>query len=173
MIISLAHHTPDVARALFVAPSADIAGNVTLADDVSVFYSSTLRSESSAVAIGARTNLQDGVVIHADPTFPTTVGEGVTVGHRAVLHGCTVGDHCLIGMNAVVLNGAVIGAESLVAAGAVVAEGTVIPPRSLVVGIPAQVKKGLDDAAVAKLHASYQTYLTIAAAHAAAHRGQG
>jgi carbonic anhydrase/acetyltransferase-like protein (isoleucine patch superfamily) len=110
------------------------------------------------------------VVVHADPDFPTTIGDGVSVGHRAVVHGCTIGDDCLIGMGAVVLNGATVGAGSLVAAGSVVPEGAVIPPRSLVAGVPAKVKRELADEQVARLRVNADHYVELAAAHAAAHR---
>lgn len=169
MEIPIGGHTPDCAQALFVAANATVIGDVVLGEDASVFYSAVVRGDSAAIRIGARTNLQDGVVVHADPAFPATIGSGVSVGHRAVVHGCTIGDGCLVGMGAVVLNGAVVGAGSLVAAGAVVGEGAAIPPRSLVAGVPAKVKRELSDEQVARLRVNADHYVELARAHAAAH----
>lgn len=148
-----------------MAHSADLIGNVVLAAESSVWYTAVLRSEFEPIVVGERSNVQDGVVVHTDVGFPTTIGSGVSVGHRAVLHGCTIEDDCLIGMGSVVLNGAVIGAGSLVAAGAVVSEGMVVPPRSLVAGVPAVVKKPLGDAAVMRLQANAAVYVGLAQHH--------
>lgn len=144
-ILTINDHTPDVERARFVAQDAVVAGAVTLGEDVTLWYGVVARAEYSTVTIGARSNVQDGTVLHADPGSPCTVGEDVTIGHRAVIHGCTLEDGVLVGMGAVVLNGAVVGAGSLVAAGAVVREGQVIPPNSLVAGVPAEVRKDLGE----------------------------
>lgn len=170
MEISIGGHTPRTQDALFVAPNATVIGDVELGERSSVFYTAVVRGDTAAIRIGARTNLQDGVVVHADAAFPTTIGSGVSVGHRAVVHGCTIEDDCLIGMGAVVLNGARVGAESLVAAGSVVGEGAVIPPRSLVAGAPAKVKRELTDEQVARLRVNADHYVELASAHAAAHR---
>lgn len=170
MEMPIAGHTPQTREALFVAPNATVIGNVELGHESSIWYTTVLRGDSSSIRVGARSNLQDGVVVHADPDFPATIGAGVSVGHRAVVHGCTIGDNCLIGMGAVVLNGAVVGAESLVAAGAVVPEGAVIPPRSLVAGVPATVKRELADEQVAHLRANADHYVELATAHAAAYQ---
>lgn len=148
LIITLRGHTPDLHPESWVAPNATLIGQVRLAARASVWYSATLRAEAEPIEIGEGANIQDGVTGHVDPGFPLRVGRGVTVGHNAVLHGCTVEDGALIGMGAVVLNGAVIGAGSLVAAGAVVSQGAVIPPRSLVAGVPAKVRRELSDAEV-------------------------
>lgn len=142
-ILTINDHTPDVARARFIAPDAVLAGDVTLGEDVTLWYGVVARAEDASVTIGARTNVQDGSILHADPDSPCTVGADVTIGHRSVVHGCTLEDGVLIGMGAVVLNGAVVGAGSLVAAGAVVREGDEIPPNSLVAGVPAVVRKDL------------------------------
>ena len=120
-----------------------------LAARVSVWYSATLRAEAEPIEIGVGTNVQDGVTIHVDPEYPVSVGAGVSIGHNAVLHGCTVEDGALIGMGAIVLNGAVIGTGSLVAAGAVIPQGVVIPPRSLVAGVPGRVRRELSDTEIA------------------------
>ncbi|WP_448810839.1 gamma carbonic anhydrase family protein [Agromyces bauzanensis] len=129
----------------FVAAGAVIVGDVRLAARSSVWYNAVLRAEAEPITLGEGSNLQDTVVCHVDKGYPLTIGAGVSVGHGAVLHGCTVEDDCLIGMSATVLNGAVIGAGSLVAAGAVVLEGTVVPPGSLVAGVPAKVRRELSD----------------------------
>ncbi len=168
MQISLGDRVPQTDRATFVARSADIIGDVELRESSSVWYTAVLRADIDPIVLGERSNLQDGVVVHTDEGFPTTIGAGVSVGHRAVLHGCTVEDDCLIGMGSVVLNGAVIGAGSLVAAGAVVPEGAVIPPRSLVAGVPGKVRRELSDADVERIRENAAVYLDLAARHASA-----
>ncbi len=142
---SFNHHQPRVSQSAYIAPSADLIGRVSIGDDACVLFGAVLRGDTEEISLGQGSNIQDGVVVHADPGFPARIGTGVSVGHNATLHGCTVEDHSLIGMGATVLNGAVIGSGSLVAAGSVVLEGTVIPPRSLVAGIPATVKRELRD----------------------------
>lgn len=157
--------TPAVHESVFVAPTASIIGNATLARDSSAFYGVSVRADTAAITVGEGSNLQDNVVLHADPGFPCTVGERVSVGHAAVVHGCTVEDDCLIGMGATVLNGAVIGAGSLVAAGAVVLEGTVVPPRSLVAGVPGKVRRELTEEEYDGVRANAARYCELAAAH--------
>ncbi|MBM0236001.1 gamma carbonic anhydrase family protein [Micromonospora sp. ATA32] len=125
-------------------------------------------ADTEDISIGAGSNIQDGCVVHADPGFPTVVGSGVSVGHRAVLHGCTIEDDVLIGMGSVILNGARIGSGSLVAAGAVVLEGTVIPPGSLVAGLPARVRRELSEDERAGIVRNAEGYANRARAHAAA-----
>jgi carbonic anhydrase/acetyltransferase-like protein (isoleucine patch superfamily) len=159
---------PRVADTAFVAPGAVLVGNVTLADRASVWYNSVLRAEHERISIGAASNLQDNVSCHVDRGFPLTVGAGVSVGHGAVLHGCTIEDDVLVGMAATVMNGAVIGAGSLVAAGALVLEGTVVPPGSLVAGVPAKVRRELTDDEIAGIRHNAQNYLGHAALHQAA-----
>lgn len=132
-----------------MAPNATLVGQVHLAARASVWYAATLRAEAEPIEIGAGTNIQDGVTIHVDAEYPVRVGTGVSVGHNAVLHGCTVEDGALIGMGAIVLNGAVIGAGSIVAAGALIPQGVVVPPRSLVAGVPGRVRRELSDAELA------------------------
>ncbi len=146
-------------------PGATLIGRVRLEADANVWYGTVLRGDTEHITVGRSSNIQDGCVVHADPGFPATVGEGVTVGHRAVLHGCTVGDHSLIGMGAVVLNGAVIGEGSLIAAGAVVLEGTEVPPGSMVAGTPGKVRRELTEDEQAALRISAQTYVANAARH--------
>jgi carbonic anhydrase/acetyltransferase-like protein (isoleucine patch superfamily) len=145
LIVAIGEHTPRLHDESWVAPNAAVIGRVELSAKASVWYGATLRAEVEPIVIGAGTNLQDSVTVHVDPGFPARIGENVSVGHNAVLHGCTIEDGALIGMGAVVLNGAVIGSGSLVAAGAVIAQGVVIPPRSLVAGVPGKVRRELAD----------------------------
>ena len=129
---------PEVAESAWVAPGAYVIGDVHLSAESSVWYGAVLRGDTEPISIGVRTNVQDGCVLHADPGYPAVVGEGCVVGHKAVVHGCEIGDNSLVGMGATILNGAKIGEGSIVAAGAVVPEGREFPPRSLIVGIPAK-----------------------------------
>ncbi len=157
--------SPTVAASAWVAPNATLAGAVTLGERSSVFYGAVLRGDMDSITIGDDTNLQDNVTVHVDTGVPTVVGARVSVGHAAVLHGCTIEDDCLIGMSATVLNRAVIGTGSLVAAGSVVLEDTVIPPRSLVAGVPAKVRRAITDEEFAKIQRNYRSYLELSAAH--------
>ncbi|MGW9631139.1 gamma carbonic anhydrase family protein [Agromyces sp. NPDC055520] len=156
---------PVLDETAFVAAGAVIVGDVRLAARSSVWYNAVLRAEAEPISIGEDSNLQDTVVCHVDAGYPLTVGSGVSVGHGAVLHGCTIEDHSLIGMSATVLNGAVIGAGSLVAAGAVVLEGTVVPPGSLVAGVPAKVRRELSDDERAGIQRNAASYLTHVQEH--------
>lgn len=169
MIVALGDRVPRVAASAWVAPSADLVGAVELRDDSSVWYTAVLRADYDPIVLGSRSNLQDGVVVHTDVGRPVTIGSGVSVGHRAVLHGCTVGDDCLIGMGSIILNGAVIGEGSLIAAGAVVQEGAVIPPRSLVAGVPGKVRRELADQDVARIRLNADVYVDLAQLHRASH----
>jgi carbonic anhydrase/acetyltransferase-like protein (isoleucine patch superfamily) len=159
---------PWVDPSAWVATGAVLAGDVTLGENASVWYNTVLRAEAEPIMIGARSNLQDNVSCHVDHGFPLTLGAGVSVGHGAVLHGCSVEDDVLIGMNATVLNGAVIGAGSLIAAGTVVLEATVVPPRSLVAGVPGKVRRELTDAELAAIRTNAAVYLEHSEAHRAA-----
>lgn len=127
----------------WIAPSAEVIGKVRLGPGVGVWFGAVLRGDNELIDIGAETNIQEHAVLHTDMGFPLDIGRGSTVGHRAILHGCTVGDNCLIGMGAVVLNGARIGENSLVGAGALVPEGREVPPGSLVIGMPGKVVREL------------------------------
>ncbi|MBW4094453.1 MAG: gamma carbonic anhydrase family protein [Acidobacteria bacterium] len=164
-IIPFAGKTPVIADSAFIAASASIIGDAELAADSSAFYNVVVRADTAPIRVGSGTNLQDNVVLHADPGFPTTLGAGISVGHGAVVHGCTVEDNCLIGMGATVMNGAVIGSGSLIAGGAVVLEGAVIPPRSLVAGVPAKVRRELTDEEVASVRDNATRYVALAAQH--------
>lgn len=134
---------PNVHSSSYLAPGAQLIGNIELKEDTSVWFNAVLRGDNEKITIGKGTNIQDGAVVHVDPGYPVHVGEYVTIGHNVVLHGCTVKDGALIGMGATILNGAVIGEGSLVAAGALVPEGKVIEPGVLVAGVPAKVIRTL------------------------------
>ncbi|NKE09054.1 gamma carbonic anhydrase family protein [Kocuria subflava] len=162
--------SPQIAQDAFVAPNATVIGDVHVGEGAGIFYGTVLRADRSPIRLGAGSNLQDNCTVHSDPEFPCTIGSGVSVGHAAVLHGCTVEDNVLIGMSATVLNGAVVGSGSLVAAGAVVLEGTIIPPGSLVAGIPAKVRRELTDQEQQKVTANAATYLELSAQHRDLHR---
>lgn len=144
-VLSVAGRTPQIDPTAFVAAGARVLGGVTLAEGASVWYNAVLRADGDTITIGRGSNLQDSVSVHVDRGAPVVIGENVSVGHNAVVHGCTIEDGSLIGMGAVVLNGARIGAGSLVAGGAVVLEGADIPPGSLVAGVPAKVRRELTD----------------------------
>ena len=143
---------PELAEGAWVAESAQVIGRVSLGEDASVWFNAVVRGDQpEPITIGARSNIQDGSVLHADAGVPLTIGEDVTVGHNVILHGCTIGDGTLIGMGAVVLNGATIGKGCLVGAGALVTEGKAFPDGSLIVGSPAVAKRTLDEAQQARL----------------------
>src|SRR5215211_5827551 len=158
---------PHVAEDAFAAPNATLIGRVTLAAQSSVFFGAVLRADRDSIELGERSNLQDNVVVHGDPGLAVRIGRGVSVGHGAVLHGCTIEDDCLIGMSATVLNRAVIGAGSLVAACAVVLEGTVVPPGSLVAGVPGKVRRELSEEERAGIRRNAEHYLAHVAEHTA------
>ena len=149
---------PSVPDNSWVAPSADLIGDVRLGHDVGTWFAAVIRADNTPIVVGDRTNIQEGAMLHSDPGAPLTIGEGVTVGHHAILHGCTVGDNTLIGMGATVLNRAVIGADSLVGAGALVTEGRTFPPGSLIVGAPAKVARALREEEIAALRVSAANY---------------
>ena len=137
----LGNRRPQIDATAYVADDAQIIGDVVLAAESSVWFGAVLRGDTERIAVGAGSNVQDGAILHADPGFPCTVGAGVVAGHGAILHGCQIGDDCLIGMGAIILNGATIGPGSIVAAGAVVPEGKAFPPGSLIMGVPAKVMR--------------------------------
>ncbi len=142
-----------------VASNAIVTGDVTFGEQANVWFGCVLRGDDAPLVIGARTNIQDLTMVHADPGVSNVIGADVTVGHRCVLHGARVEDRCLIGMGAILLGGSVIGAESLVAAGAVVKENFVVPPRSLVAGVPAKIVRTLSDEEVARIASSADGYV--------------
>ncbi|MFC5908185.1 gamma carbonic anhydrase family protein [Streptacidiphilus monticola] len=163
--LDLGGRRPDVDPTAWLAPGSTVVGEVALGPESSVWYGAVLRGDMGPIAIGRGSNIQDGCVVHTDPGFPVSVGSGVSVGHRAVLHGCTVEDDALIGMGAVVLNGAVIGRGSLVAAGAVVTQGKMIPPHSLVAGVPANVVRELTEEERAGIRLNGDAYRDLAVTH--------
>lgn len=143
----------------WIAPDAVLIGDVIVGEDVGIWFTAVLRGDNEPITIGDRSNIQEGVVIHTDMGFPATVGKGCTIGHRAIIHGCTIGDNSLVGMGATILNGAVIGANCLIGANALVTEGKSFPDNSLIVGAPARAVRQLDDAAIAGLAQSAQSYV--------------
>ena len=157
-VLSAAGRAPAIDPGAFVAPGARVVGGVTLSEGASVWYNAVLRADGDTITIGVGSNLQDNVSVHVDAGHPVVIGENVSVGHNAVVHGCTVGDGSLIGMGAVVLSGAVIGEGCLIAGGAVVLEGAVIPPGSLVAGVPAKVRRELTDDERAGILRNAQAY---------------
>jgi len=165
LLAAVGGHEPQLGEGVFRAAGSVVLGQVTLGARVSVWYGTVVRADAAAIAVGPETNLQDGTVVHADPGFPATIGARVSVGHRAVLHGCTIGDDVLVGMGATVLNGAVVGAGSLIAAGAVVLQGAQVPPGSLVAGVPGRVVRPLRDDELAMIAANAQGYLLLAEQH--------
>ena len=150
---------PQMGAGAWVGDSAQVMGNVVLAENASVWFGAVLRGDTETLSIGRNSNVQDLSVLHADAGCPLTIGENVTIGHQVMLHGCTIGDNSLIGIQAVVLNNAKIGRNSIVGAGSVVTEGKEFPDNSLIIGSPAKVVRVLDDAAADKLRQSAEHYV--------------
>ncbi len=170
----LARHlakTPEVASALFVAPNATVLGDVTLKPRSSVFYGAVLRGDIARIEIGEGTNVQDNAVVHLADDLDAIVGDWCTIGHAAIVHACTIGHECLIGMGATILDGARIGDRCLIAAGAVVTPRMIVPPGSMVMGTPARVVRPLSAEEQGALRGWAEKYLAVAAAHAAKARG--
>ena len=158
----------------WIAPSATVLGDVTIGAESTVWYQAVIRGDCDAIRIGRQSNIQDGCVLHADPGVPCTIGDRVTVGHAAIVHGATVEDDCLIGMKAVVMNGAKIGRGSLVAVGAIVTEGTDVPPGSLVMGQPAKVKRQLTEHDQERIRQAAEHYVEAGSVYRnAAGEGEG
>ncbi len=162
----IANQQPAVPASAWVAPSADLIGDVQLGEAASVWFGAVIRADNTPIVVGARTNIQEGAMLHSDPGAPLTIGEGCTIGHHAILHGCTIEANVLIGMGATILNRAVIGENSLVGAGALVTEGKAFPPGSLIVGSPARAVRQLDGATIAGLKLSAAHYAARAADYA-------
>jgi carbonic anhydrase/acetyltransferase-like protein (isoleucine patch superfamily) len=158
MEITIEGRTPEVADSAWIAPNATLVGSVRIGEGASVWYGAVLRADNEPITIGARSNIQDNCAFHVDREKPVTLGEGVSVGHGAVVHGATIGDHVLVGMGAIVMNGAVIGDECLIAAGALIPEGMEVPPRSLVAGVPGKVRRELSDTEVETIHHNARIY---------------
>ena len=158
LIRSYQNKVPSFAPTARAAENASIIGSVSLADQSSVWYGAVLRGDESAITVGEGSNIQDNAVIHCDAPYPAVIGRDVTVGHGAIIHGCTIEDRCLIGMGAILLNGCVIGEGSLVAAGALVTQGMIVPPGSMVMGSPAKVTRPLRPEESADILDSAATY---------------
>ena len=152
---------PTIASTAYVDESAQVIGDVVIGEESSVWMNAVVRGDVNTIRIGRRTNIQDGTIVHVmrEPSHPTVVGDEVTVGHGAILHGCTVADRCLIGMGAILLNGSSVGADCIVAAGTLLTEGAVVPPRSLVMGSPGKVRRALTDGEVAFIRDSAANYV--------------
>ena len=151
--------TPRIPASAYVAPGATVIGRVTLGERASVWPGAVIRGDDDTIRVGDNTNVQDGAVLHVDPGIPMTIGKDVTIGHQAMLHGCTIGDGTLIGIQAIVYNKSVIGRDCLVAAGAVIPEGKVFPDRSLVVGAPAKALRSLRDDELAAMRVNVDAYV--------------
>lgn len=159
--------TAGIHPSAFIAPGAAVMGDVTLGPDASVWYGAVLRGDMAPIVIGAETCLQDGTIVHVDEGVPCTIGRRVGVGHRVILHGCTVADECLIGMGSVLLNRVRIGTGSVVAAGAVIPEGMEVPPRSLVMGVPGRIVRMVDLGLAERITETWSHYVEQARAHRA------
>ena len=160
-IYALADLAPQLPLAgrFWIAPGAHVIGNILLAEDVGIWFGAVLRGDNELISVGARSNIQENAMLHTDMGFPLSIGSDCTIGHHAILHGCTIGDNSLVGMGATILNGAKIGKNSLVGANALVTEGKEFPDNSLIVGSPARAIRTLDDAAAARLTASAAGYV--------------
>lgn len=168
LAVKLERGGPNVAGSAWVAPNATLAGPVTVRPNAGIFYGAVLRAELSEIVIGERSNIQDNVVIHVDDARPAIIGDDVSVGHSAILHGCRIDEGCLIGMGSIIMNGAHIGAHSLVAAGALVLEDFVAPAGSLIVGAPARVRRALREDELAQLRENPHIYQRLIAQHSRA-----
>ncbi len=158
-IVAFEGESPSVHETAYLADGAVVIGRVAVGEETGIWFNAVLRGDSEPIRIGRGANVQDGAVMHTDPGFPCTVGDFVSVGHNAILHGCTVDQGATVGMGATVLNGARVGEEALVAANALVLEGTQIPPRTLVAGVPAKPRRELTEEEVAQLRKNAETYI--------------
>ncbi len=161
MIIRFENKTPDIDGTAFIAENAVVIGDVTLKKDTSVFYNAVLRGDTENISVGEGTNIQDSVVIHASHGLPVTIGKNVTIGHRALVHGCTLEDNILVGMGAIILDGAHIGHDSLIGAGTLIKENTEIPPCSLVVGSPCRIARTLTEEQIQKIRGIGPSYVSL------------
>lgn len=159
MILELNDKKPYIEKAAFLAENATIIGDVTLKEGVSVWYGAVLRGDEDSIVIGKDTNVQDNTVVHADPDNPVVVGERVTIGHQCIIHGCMIGDDCLIGMGAIIMNGAKIGKNCIVGAGALVTERKEFPDGSVIIGSPAKIKSEVDEAGLKLIRESAEDYI--------------
>ncbi len=165
LVLPFKGHSPSFGQSVFVAPGASVIGNVTCGDRVSIWYSTVVRGDVDRIEIGADSNIQDGAVLHGTlDEWPVLIGERVSIGHRATVHGCILEDDVLVGMGATVLDGARVGKGSLIGAGAVVREGAIIPPNSLVVGVPGLVRRELTAREIEVLRRTPGRYIELARA---------
>lgn len=163
--LDLTSHRPRVHSQAWVAPNATLAGDVSLAAGASVWFTAVLRADGALIDIGPDSNVQDGCVLHTDPGVPIRIGRGVSIGHRAVLHGCEIEDDVLVGMGAIIMNGSRVGRGSVVAAGAVLLEGTDVPAGSLVAGVPGRVRRPVTAEQQHKIEVNARAYLSLVEAH--------
>ncbi|MBU0530653.1 MAG: gamma carbonic anhydrase family protein [Candidatus Aenigmatarchaeota archaeon] len=161
MIYKYKDKRPNIHKTVFIAPSADIIGDVIIGENSSVWFNSVVRGDESTITIGKNTNIQDCTTIHGCGHHPVLIKDGVTVGHDACVHGCTINSDCIIGMGATLLNGCVIGKESIIGAGAVITENTKIPPRSLVVGVPAKVVRKITANNLRQIKENAEEYILL------------
>jgi carbonic anhydrase/acetyltransferase-like protein (isoleucine patch superfamily) len=168
--LATAYRPEQVHPTAFIAPGAVVVGDASIAEQAGVWFGATLRADTTPVVIGARSNVQEGCILHADPGYPCVIGEGVTLGHGAVVHGARVGDNCIVGIRAVLLNGATVGENSIVGACALLTEGKAYPPNSLILGMPARVVRELTEAEIAGNRASAERYVRRAEAFRQASR---
>jgi len=165
MILDYENHKPNINDSCFIAETSTVIGKVILGCDSSVWYGTVLRGDVNTITIGERTNVQDNATVHVASNFPTTIGNDVTIGHNAIVHGCTIGDRVLIGMGAIVLDGAVIEDDVIIGAGALIPPGKVIPSNSLVVGSPGKIVKTINEEAIEGLLESANSYVKQASLH--------
>lgn len=158
---------PRIHPTAFIAPSADVVGDVRVDEHASIWYGSVLRGDIAPIHVGAETNIQDLTVVHVDPDRPTIIGKRVGIGHRAIIHGCELDDDVLIGMGAIILSNAVVGSGSIVAAGALVTEGTIVPPGSLVMGVPGKVVREVGDELASRIARTASDYRQLKEGHRA------
>ena len=160
MLIPYQKTSPKIHPSVFIAPRTTIIGDVTIGEESSIWFNCVLRGDLDRIEVGARTNIQDGTVVHLDKGFPCIIGNDVTVGHGAIVHGCTIGNGALIGIGAIILSGAKIEAGAMVAAGALVREGQNIPPKTLAVGLPAQIRRDLTETDLERMRLGKEDYVS-------------
>ena len=158
-IYQLGDHIPEIDNSAYIAESASIIGKVKIAANASIWFDVTIRGDNELISVGENSNVQESCVLHTDPGYLLTIGQNVTIGHQAMLHGCTIGEGSLVGIQAVVLNGAKIGKNCLVGAGALITEGKEFPDNSLIIGAPAKAVRTLSDEDIARIHGNTDNYV--------------